>query len=107
MSLKEDLARNRAVFERLTGTAGEPEYPRRNLDFDVSPQVQSFSFSRANPREYKRETGMALSYDAPAVEYPTLRESTGASASDPLDTLYRRLGTEARQSSQLSGEEDF
>lgn len=127
MSLQSDLARNRAIFEVLTGAAatadparslaGTPRAARAELRSAGSapqrPRLAEESQSRPAQNfslEYglKPATGMALSFEAPGdVDYPSPEKPAAKAPADPLESLYYELDARARMSSQLCGEEEF
>lgn len=128
MSVSGDLARNRRVFEILTGTSAEPEDSeaggdtRRPLAAPVWESTESSQkiaqdfvpSGNTNVRRFsltygvKSETGMALGFEAPGpVGFPELRGTPPEPVPDPLEDFYDRLEADARMSSQLSGEEEF
>lgn len=132
MSLKDDLARNRRIFELLTepestteNTAAQQRQrafsppdaePENNTKaakpFDTVPQdaaqqkIEAFSLGFGS--RVSRETGMSLSFSPPeGIDFPKLAEAAAPSPADPLEKLYRQLEAEARRSSQLLSEEEY
>lgn len=135
MSHKEDLLRNREIFERLTGlqdgaeesaiaeeqelftvTDDATRYESKPLDasvtasdFAVNPRkIEAYSLEHG--KTVIREYGMSLSFTPPeSIEFPTLSEGEASNQgnADLLESLYLRLEAEARRASQLSREEEY
>lgn len=126
MSLKEDLLRNRKIYELLTGSEDTVYEAAETREPPVSPQiieawhgrepfevskttrdrVETFSLGRG--KTSSREIDMALSFSPPeGMDYPELSDGTAESPVDPLESFYRQLEVEARRSSQLFSEEEF
>lgn len=130
MSLQDDLQRNRRVFALLTATgtsdADSATVIRRSATAsgfaleDAPPPVRqparaqedmaqkAETFSLAYGTRTSRETAMAIHpVSVESIAFPPLAEPAAPPATDPLDSLYHQLETEARRTSQLLGEEDF
>lgn len=124
MSVADDLARNRRVFELLTGASAEqvdsaadgsssrplsvPEWERAESARDFvpaeSPDGRKFSLAYG----VKSGTGSVFDSEAPDSNgFPALRGAVAESLPDPLESLYYQLEIEARMISQISGEEEF
>lgn len=129
MSLMEDLARNRAVFDRLTGalhsrvartihvmrqaeesTPDRPAAPRGALEAASAPppRVQSFSLAYGALKTPSAFSAPARSggpgQGGEAARAPTATEKEPA---DPMELLDYRLEVENRRISQPMQEEDF
>lgn len=126
MSLKDDLLRNRKIYELLTGSkdaiyeatethkppspppATEAEHKREPFEVSKTTHEKAETFSLERGKTLNRETGMALKFSPPdGVDFPKLSSYEARSPADPLESLYRQLEVEARRSSQLFCEEEF